>query len=429
MTNDEQTELLRLLILEDRLRTPKKLLSIRHDKRYKFAWGGRGGAKSESFAKELLRRADEKKLRILCAREIQNSITDSVHSLLSDLIKSLDYTDYKVTDTSIENLRTGSKFIFKGLWQQEKKQTIKSLANINICWVEEAQSMSKKTLDLLDPTIRKKGSEMWFSFNRILPDDPIWMFKESIDEDDKIEINVNYYDNPYLPKELKDQAERSKREYDAGQNEDYLHIWEGDPAAITDSAVMTVREVQQAMDREVEPEGQEEVGVDVARFGNDRTVFFKRKGMKVTDYRVYRKKSVPEIIRLLTDFVGVHNTSVPIKVDDTGVGGGVTDGMAEDGYNVIPINFGARAKDPNKYNNLITEMWFELKEMIGQVDLPDIQELRSELTTREYKIDIKSRKQIESKDQFKKRYGKSPDLADALLLCFAQVGSSYYIRF
>lgn len=429
MTNDEQTELLRLLILEDRLRTPKKLLSIRHDKRYKFAWGGRGGAKSESFAKELLRRADEKKLRILCAREIQNSITDSVHSLLSDLIKSLDYTDYKVTDTSIENLRTGSKFIFKGLWQQEKKQTIKSLANINICWVEEAQSMSKKTLDLLDPTIRKKGSEMWFSFNRILPDDPIWMFKESIDEDDKIEINVNYYDNPYLPKELKDQAERSKREYDAGQNEDYLHIWEGDPAAITDSAVMTVREVQQAMDREVEPEGQEEVGVDVARFGNDRTVFFKRKGMKVTDYRVYRKKSVPEIIRLLTDFVGVHNTSVPIKVDDTGVGGGVTDGMAEDGYNVIPINFGARAKDPNKYNNLITEMWFELKEMIGQVDLPDIQELRSELTTREYKIDMKSRKQIESKDQFKKRYGKSPDLADALLLCFAQVGSSYYIQF
>jgi phage terminase large subunit len=107
-----------------------------------------------------------------------------------------------------------------------------------------------------------------------------------------------------------------------------------------------------------------------------------------------------------------------IKIDDTGLGGGVSDFMTANGYNIWPIVFGSRSTDPDKYNNLITEMWFYFKSIIDKVSIPDLQELKSELSTREYKIDMKGRKQIESKEDYKKKYSKSPDLADALLMCY-----------
>lgn len=393
-----------------------KLLPIRNPKRYKFLWGGRGGAKSESIAKELLRRGNKKRLRVLCTREIQVSIKDSVYSLLCDLIKSLHYSRYKITDNSIRH-ENGTEFIFMGMWMQEKKQTMKSFANIDICWVEEAQTISEGSLTLLDPTIRKKGSEIWFSFNRLFDIDPVWLFKNSIEAENKLEININYDSNPYLTKELEDQQIRSKREYDQGLNEKYLHVWLGEPVGQSEKTLLTLKEVHNAMTREKDTEGQIEIGVDVARFGNDRTVFIKRKGLSMIDYKVYPRTSVMETCRYLIDFVN-NDTSTLIKIDDTGVGGGVTDYMKEQGFKMIPINFGSKANDSNKFNNKISEMWFKFKEIIGKISLLDLPELKSELVTREWELDLKGRRCIESKDKYKKRGYKSPDFADACLLCF-----------
>jgi phage terminase large subunit len=428
LTLQEKQTILNGLIKEDRLRMPEKMKAILKPRRYKFAYGGRGGSKSVSFAKTLLHKANEEKIRVLCAREIQNSIKDSVHSSLKDLIDELGYTEYRVTENSIVNDKTKSEFLFLGLYRQDVKQTIKSYANIDVAWIEEAQSVSKGSLMILDPTIRKENSEIWFSFNRLLPDDPVWMFMEGIEESEKIVIPINHDDNPYLPEVLRKQMLRSKKEYENGVSDDYLHVWLGEPVAYSDRTVLRTKDIIGAVNRKIDGEGQIVIGVDVARFGKDRTVFFKRKGLKIIEWKEYRQQDLITTSRDLVDFVGRNNTHIPIKIDDTGVGGGVTDYLRVNGYNVKPINFGGKAQDFNKYNNVISEMWFYFKSIVNEVSIPDLQELKSELLTREYYIDNKERRCIESKDQYRKRFRKSPDYADALLLCYYNVDSeSFYL--
>lgn len=412
-----------------RILMPEKLTDIFYAKRYKFLYSGRGPGKSISVAKALLYIGDKKKIKVLCAREIQNSIKDSVHSSLKDLIFELEYNDYIVTENSIKHKITQTEFIFKGLKDEGKKQTIKSFSNIDIVWIEEAQSVSDESLKILDPTIRKKGSEIWFTFNRLLPDDPVWNFQQKIADEDKLLIYMTYLDNLFLPEILLKQALRSKKEYEDGLNEDYPHIWLGEPAQYSDRTIMKYSEVQNAINRNISDEGQIVVGVDVARFGKDRTVFFKRKGLKIIDWKVYPKTSIDEVVSYLIEFVGRNNTEVSIRVDDTGVGSGVTDYMMKYGYNVIPINFGQRAQDPDKYCNAIAEMWFHFRSIINTVSIPDIQELKNELLTREFGFDNQERRKIQSKEEYKKKYGKSPDYADALLLCYYNITgqSGYFI--
>jgi phage terminase large subunit len=418
MTKQQKIELYKRLVLENRKRMPIAIRKALEDKiRYVFLHGGRGGAKSESVAKWILAKANKKKLRVLCTREIQVSIKDSVYMLLKDLIGQLMYTDYKCTDNSIVNTKTGSEFLFLGMWQQEKKQTLKSLANIDICWIEEAQTISKGSLDLLDPTIRKSGSRIIATFNRFLPIDPIWSFKELIEPEDKADVQINYDGNPYLPDTLRKQAERSKKAFEEGFSEDYLHIWLGNPVGLSEKALITLREVEESVNREATEEGQIEVGVDVARFGKDKTVLIKRKGLIMLDCQAYSKTSVIDTFKLVVDYVG-NNTSIPIKVDDTGVGGGVTDMLNEYGFNAIPVNNGESANEKDKYMNKGSEIWFDFKKKLKQIKLMDIPELKNELVTREWKIDMKGRRAIESKEDYKKRGYHSPDLADACMLAF-----------
>lgn len=414
-TDEEKIEVLRVLM-------PLKLISIFKNKRYKFMHSGRGPGKSVSVAKALLKKGDNKRLRILCAREVQNSIKDSVHSTLKDLIIELNYKDYIVTEKTIYNKRTKTEFIFRGLLHEDTKQNIKSFSNIDIVWIEEAQSVSSGSLKILDPTIRKKGSEIWFTFNRLLPNDPVWEFQESIEGEEKIVIYMTYEDNLFLPEILLKQALRSKKRYEEKIDEDYPHIWLGEPASFGERTVLKYRDIIKAVERKIkEPTGGICVGADIARFGKDRTVFFKRKGFKIIDWKVYSKTSIDECVGYLIEFVGRTNTDIKIKIDDTGLGGGVTDYMMKYGYNVVPISFGGTAQEKDKYFNAISEMWFNFKDIIGEVDLPNIQELKNELATREYGFDNQERRRIQSKDEFKKKYGKSPDYADACLLCFYNV--------
>ena len=175
------------------------------------------------------------------------------------------------------------------------------------------------------------------------------------------------------------------------------------------------------MQRTIQPDGGFSVGVDVGRFGKDLTVFFMRQGLKVIKWESYPITSVDQVCDYLVNFVN-NDTSIPLKIDDTGVGGGVTDFMKRYGFNAVPVNNGSKASRPDKYNNKITEMWFYLKSIINEVELPDLPDLRTQLLTREWDINKKEQRCIESKKEYKKRTKKkSPDLADALLLCFANI--------
>lgn len=191
--------------------------------RYKVAKGGRGSAKSWSYADALLLTGMETPLRVLCAREIMNSIKESVHRLLSDRIKALHLEAfYTITQTAITG-RNGTNFIFAGLFRNVNQ--IKSLEGTDRAWVEEAESVSKESWDLLIPTIRKPGSEIWVTYNPQFEDDDTHQRFAVNPPENAIVRHVNYDDNPYFPEVLRQEMEQDK----ARDKAKYETVWLGQP--------------------------------------------------------------------------------------------------------------------------------------------------------------------------------------------------------
>ena len=153
-------------------------------------WGGRFSLKSHTVARYLLIRARMAQIRVLCAREYQNSIAESSHQLLADLINYYQLYDFKVTDKSIINTETGSEFIFKGLNRNE--QGIKSIEGIDIAWVEEAQTITQSSIEILTPTVRKDNSQIIYTYNRLLEEDPVHVRLVIEGRPNTLKINVNY---------------------------------------------------------------------------------------------------------------------------------------------------------------------------------------------------------------------------------------------
>lgn len=225
------------------LEIPEKLECLLEDYRYKIVYGGRGSSKSWTVARVLLAIGRRKKIRVLCAREFQNSISDSVHALLADQIKSLGLEGfYTVQNTSIFGTN-GTEFLFAGLKHNITK--IKSFEGVDICWVEEAQTTSKSSWDVLIPTIRKEGSEIWVTFNPELDTDETYKRFVVTPPSNARVVKVNYSDNPWFPQVLRDEMEDLKsRDIDA-----YLHVWEGNTRQVLDGAVYA-NELRKAQEEE-----------------------------------------------------------------------------------------------------------------------------------------------------------------------------------
>lgn len=218
-----------------RLQMARAFEPLRKPARYKVFYGGRGGAKSWAFGLELISQSLQRPLRILCARELQISIADSVHKLLCDLIARLRLDPYfEITKTQIRSL-TGSEFLFKGL--RHNAQEIKSLEGVDICWVEEASSVSRESWELLIPTIRKEGSEIWVSFNPGSPDDETYKRFVVSPPSDAVVVKVGWQDNPWFPETL-DRERQYCKEIDP---EAYEHIWGGEPRTISDAQIFKGR--------------------------------------------------------------------------------------------------------------------------------------------------------------------------------------------
>ena len=378
--------------------------------------GGRYSLKSHTVARFLLLTARSKRVRIACLRQFQKNIADSSYQLLIDLIQQYGFSEFVWTNDTITNTNTGSTFIFKGL-DRNVETTIKSLEGIDIAWIDEAQTITLKSIRILNPTIRKPGSKIIWTLNRLTDLDPvISYFITNPPRKDVWHLEVDYriaQKNGWLSNEILYEIEQAR----INHPEDYAHDYLGKALAVSDKNIIQTAQVIEAMGREVDDEGAIEVGVDVARLGGDRTVFVKRKGLKEIGRASYTKKRTTEVCDLLVNFIGADK-DVLIKIDDTGVGGGVTDEMIARGYNVIPINFGAKASNPDKYPNLISEAWFYLQSIIDNISIANDKDLLVELSNREWKMDSKGRRGVESKDDYKKRGFRSPDLADATILCF-----------
>ena len=192
-------------------------------------YGGRYSLKSHTVARILLIRARQKKLRIGCFREFQSSIAESSHQLLLDLIKKYKLLDFSVTDKAIINTITGSDFLFKGLWNNE--QTIKSIEGIDIAWVEEAQTISKESLEVLTPTVRKDGSQIIYTYNRFTEDDPIHTRLVVEGRPNTLIIKVNYdiaIKYGMMPKVILDEIEADKN----NRPSLYKYKWLGEPSTL-----------------------------------------------------------------------------------------------------------------------------------------------------------------------------------------------------
>jgi len=203
---------------------PEKLRFLLDEKRrYKGAKGGRGSAKSWSFAQALLILGSSSKLRILCTREVQKSIKQSVHKLLKDQIERLGLsTFYQVFENEIRGLN-GTEFSFSGLSDQTV-DSIKSFEGCDIVWVEEAQSVSKRSWKTLIPTIRKDGSEIWLSFNPELETDETYDRFVTNAPDDCLIVDMNYTDNKWFPEVLEKERLHAKATLPEAE---YLNVWEG----------------------------------------------------------------------------------------------------------------------------------------------------------------------------------------------------------
>lgn len=394
-----------------RIKIPDIFQPLFKPKRYKVLSGGRGSGKTETVARYLLIASMQSKERILCTRELQASISDSVYKTLKDIVELYDMPYFDITQTSIKNVLTGSEFIFKGL--RHNINEIKSTKGITKVWCEESQSLSKASLDILLPTIREEGSELIFTFNRLNDLDPVYEMFCLNKNDDVWYLHTTFEDNPFFPEVLDKERLRCLEE----RPEDYPHIWLGEPISQSDKAILSRIAINDAMNRQVDSEGAYQIGADIGRFGSDISAIYKRKGLKIIDSRFLDRKDNVVVANEIKELAG-RDKKMLIKVDATGVGGGVCDILRADGYNVVDINFGASPKDKDKYNNLISEAWFHFKEIINEVEIPNDDELKNELATREWKVDNKGRRCVESKDDYKKRGYKSPNKADAILITF-----------
>jgi phage terminase large subunit len=356
-------------------------------------------------------------VRAVCLREVQNSIKDSVKQLIEDKISQYGLlSEFDITDAEIRG-PNDSLFVFRGL-KSYNAASIKSLEGFNVAWAEEAQTITQKSLDLLIPTIRSDDAELWFSWNPDQPTDAVDRLLRGDPLPNSVAVRANYSDNPWFPEALRSDMERDKNSDPAK----YAHVWLGEYQSQADQQFISWDLVKQAQDRQFR-RGTRPIlfGLDVARFGDDRSVLAIRDGDVLVDLMKWEKLDTQQLAARVTE---VANSRKPdaIFVDGVGVGGGVVDRLRMLNMRVIEVNGGAKAGQDNRYVNKRAEMWGRMKDWLGGrgVLAPSDIDLSAELTGPLYSFDSSNRIQLEKKEDMKKRGLRSPDLADALSMTFAE---------
>jgi len=266
------------------LQIPDKLKPLLRPKQIKVVYGGRGSAKSRTFADLFLMLAETGGHKIGCFRELQNSIKDSVHSLLVDRYKAMDLQLYSHTETAIKH-KNGGEFIFKGL--SRNPDAVKSTHGMTRAWTEEAQSVSDESLKQLIPTVREPGSELWFSLNPMSSEDPMSkrflkpfeaeLAKTGYYEDDMhMIIECNYMDNPFFPPELE---KLRLWDYENLDRAEYDHIWLGKYNDHIENSIIKAEWFDAAVDAHLKigwkPRGQKILTHDPADSGDSKAFIYR----------------------------------------------------------------------------------------------------------------------------------------------------------
>ena len=306
------------------LQIPEAFTALYEPYRYKVFYGGRGGAKSWQFADALIVQCWKESKRVLCTRELQKSIRESVHHLLADRIHVLGLdSEFRITDTEIRGLN-GSEIIFAGL--KHNATEIKSMEGIDICWVEEGQKTSESSLDILIPTIRKPGSEIWVSMNVGQKGDPAYQRLIVNPPKGAYVKKVGWRDNPWFPDVLRKEMEDLKaRDY-----EKYLHIWEGELQAFADGAYYKQQLIDARADGRITKVAYDPIlkvyTVWDLGIGDSTAIWFAQldgKNVRLIDYYEMSGEGLPHYAKVLQNkpyIYGNHFAPHDIRVRELGSG-------------------------------------------------------------------------------------------------------------
>lgn len=274
------------------IQIPTKLIRLIPPKRFKIIIGGRGGGKSESVGSLFAGMVEQSGCRAVCCREFQSSIKQSVHSLISRKIRDLDLDGFEILDSTIKHYNGGNIY-YQGLARDP--QAIKSIDDAELAWVEEAQTLSDRSLEELTPSIRGKDSEIWMTANLGSSNDPFALrffkpFEKALRKDGYYEddlhtiVWINYYDNPWFPKHLDDERLADK---DRLSTAAYDHKWMGEPSDTVPNSIILPEWFDAAIDAHVKlgfkPKGIKVVSHDPSDLGPDPKSLTLRHGSVILD--------------------------------------------------------------------------------------------------------------------------------------------------
>lgn len=393
---------------------PKVFAPLEGKARYKGAKGGRGSGKSYYFADKLIMElAQDQNKHAACMREVQKSIAKSSKKLLEERIRFYGLDDlFEIQKTEIKCRNGTGDIIFAGL-QDHTVDSIKSLEGYDICWVEEAQTISEYSIELLTPTFRKEGSELWFSWNPKYGKDAVTkLFR---DKKNSILVHANYTDNPFCTSVLIEEAEEMKEQ----DFERYENVFLGKPKGNMDG-IFPLALVDAARNRKrFATEGVHTWALDVARFGEDSSVLTVRNAGELYMKDTWKKLGLMELAsRVATAYSNAEKKPDVVFVDAVGNGEGVAERLVQLGVPVMEVK-GSNSADNEKYENKRAEMYFGLQKFLesGHIDMDEEAEL--ELLSMEYYFNRRDRIQLPLKDVIKKELGRSPDKADSFAMHFA----------
>lgn len=423
--------------------------------RIKTIYGGRASSKSWDAAANAIRIARFTKIRFLCTRMFQNKIQESVYALLKIQIERFGLKDeFDVLKSSIVHKVTGSEFLFYGLARNIDE--IKSLESIDICWLEEAHAVTSDMWDILEPTIRKEGSEIWVIFNPKYATDFAYQRFVVKPPADSIIRKINYTENPFLSSTAIATINDRKNE----NPELFEHIYGGNPLTDDDLVIIKLSWIEAAVGFELDASGERVIGYDVADEGDDDNAIVMKHGSVIYGCDTWSKGDTVESAKRV--YAKAVELCSHVVYDSIGVGAGVKGKSRElnesiaygfkprfDGFNaggkvmepdmpVEGVEFGEKS-NKDHYANIKAQAWFTLADRFYKTyrarvygdtfpddelvsinpDIENLEQLKFELCTPRKEYDLNMRLKVESKKDMKKRGIASPNIADAFVMCFA----------
>ena len=421
--------------------------------RFKVLYGGRASSKSWDTVGILIILAKDYRVNVLCARQFQNRIEDSVYTLIKQRIYEFKLeSDFEILNNKITHKKTGSWFKFYGLWRNIEE--IKSLEGVDILWLEEAHNVKKEQMEVLEPTIRKNGSQIWITFNPRLASD--YVYKEFVinKKPNCIVRKINYDENPFLS----DTMLQTIADLKATDIDSYNHIYRGNPLVNDEQAVIKRKWIEAAIDahKKINVSGLTQVGFDVADDGIDNNaeiLIIDGTAKKCEEWAGGEDGILESCSRV---YMGAREAGASICYDPIGVGaacGGKFKELNDQGGNVNYKKFiaGAAVERPNAvyanrlknkdmFLNLKAQAWWALADKFKNTynyvvngiqsndvisicsEINNLEKLIKELSTPRKTFAENGKFKVESKEDLIKRGIPSPNLADAFVMASYATG-------